>query len=103
MTEVEDVARTFCGALKNSAGLAANLIRLGKEPHRVQVALHADPLPKTRPGLTQVYTPIQSDHIPAGIPHQWEQRGRVSPEVNDPHPRRPRCDYARRIGQDKLA
>src|SRR5574337_269786 len=102
MTEVEDMAWAASGPFKDPVGLSANLIGFGEQRHRIQIALYGDLIPQVGPGLSKIYSPVQSDHIPTGLPYQRQQRCRIGSKVNDRHAGHKLCDGAFRVGQDEL-
>src|SRR5712691_1529907 len=82
VTEVEDVTRPARREPEHAARTLDNTLGGPEEDRPVQVALHTPVVADPLPSLIQVDTPVERDHVRAGLRDQIQQpRGRGS-EMN---------------------
>ena len=74
MTEVEDVAGTASGAVKDVLGFGAHDVPGGKKDGGIEVALDGDAVgaAETRPGGIERGMPVEADDIATSGGHQFE-------------------------------
>ena len=71
MTKVKDMARSALYTIENPLDFLFNQMEGTKKDDRIEVPLNSDIISQAPPCLTQINSPIHSDHIPSCLLHPF--------------------------------
>ena len=82
MAQVEDVAGSTGGLMQDSPGFPLDLGDGRQQDNGIEVSLDGDPRTQSVPGPGEVDPPVKANHRPAGVALKFQQRARVSAEMD---------------------
>src|SRR5215216_715279 len=96
VSQIEDVTIVFTSLIQDSFSLCSKRLLVCKQDHGIEIPHYRHIVTHALPALVESDTPVESDYIAAGFPHQLQQRRCARAEMNYRNPGHNVPDYVSR-------